>query len=91
MAKSKPQPATPKSAAPRVQPSPAAEEEDPVLRQNAPIHCPYCKTACVSKGEGIFTRYYCANSDCGRDYSTKIARPKLSERIGPKPDELSAR
>jgi hypothetical protein len=66
---------------------------DPVLRQNAPIHCPYCKTPCEPKSDALFTTYRCVNRECGISYTNKVARPRLSQRLGKKPedDTMSAR
>lgn len=70
---------------------PAQAEANPVLRQNAPIHCPYCKTPCESKSDGMFTRYRCVNKDCDAPFTMKVAKPRLSDRLGKTNDELSAR
>lgn len=58
-----------------------------VLRQNAPIHCPYCKHPCEAKSDSFFTRYRCVNKECGGRYSIKVARPRLRDRLGPKSGE----
>lgn len=64
---------------------------DPVLRQNAPIHCPYCLKACEPKSDALFTTYRCKNPDCGMNYTNKVARPRRSQRLGRKPEDDTER
>lgn len=75
-----------------IRPTPS-DDSDPVLRQNAPIHCPYCKQPCEPKSDALFTTYRCVNKECGITYSNKVPRPRLSQRLGRKTgdDEHSAR
>jgi len=61
------------------------QDPNPILRQNSPIHCPYCKMPCEAKSDTFFTRYRCVNKDCGGRYTIKVPRPRLKDKIGPIP------
>lgn len=60
-------------------------DPNPILRQNSPIHCPYCKSPCEAKSDTFFTRYRCVNKECGGRYTIKVPRPRLKDKIGPLP------
>lgn len=92
-----PQPETPVpevSAPAPVQPRPTkSDDPDPIVRQNAPVHCPYCLQPCEPKTDAMYTTYRCVNKACGIAYSHKVPRMRRSDVLGPKHgnDALSAR